>query len=408
MDNSAELAGKPQQHIVQIANDGDMVVMVEHTAGDFVHSTSLKLPSATLRLKSRYFDRLLQNDRFGEGVHVHQRHAALTKQYPTPGLIPLDELPVLRVEHLGRISSVKSIEPLLSDFFTILLDHELHTIPPVVNLANLAIVADRFDALDAVRQYIRRKKTIKAIEGKTTPKQETALTEEKMRQRLLVGLMLDHGAWVEKYSARLITKGLMLREISEADALWWDLPGRVEEELSSRRAYALDTIQALQAHFLEAYSTRARQCRLGYDSSAECDSFQFGEMVRFFMKISTLRLQGRLLSTDETSFEYEGDLFLLIERLKQIPEYQVDRNHSHCGIRTRLIPLLDLIASNLQGIGICGECWLENWTKHAWIELKRPLSWTRDRHTGNGAIAGHERRHDLVRSLFLAVDRVWT
>lgn len=396
------------QQPTEIVRNADIVITVEHQSGATRHQAALKLQCASLRAKSMYFDRLLQADRFGEGAHVQQRHTVLREQYPGLENIPSDELPVLHVEDLGRISAVKSITPLLSDFFTILSGQDIQSTPPVANLANLAIVADRFDALDVVRQYVRRKRIIHAIEGKTTPKQDTALSEEKMRQRLLVGLMLDHAPWVEKYSARLITKGSALREVDEADALWWDLPGRIEDEITCRRGYALETIQDLQNHFLDAYSTRVRQCRLGYDSSSECDSFQFGEMVRFFMKIGTLRMQGRLLDTDDAPFEHDGDLFLLIERMKQIPEYQVDRNHSHCGIRTRLVPSLDLIASALQHIGICGDCWLEDWTKHAWIELKRPISWKRERYGLSGPATAHERRHDLTRSLFLAMDRDWT
>lgn len=406
-DKAPNVQSDRSSHVATIDEDGDIVVAIKHASGDAIHNAQLRLRSSSLRTKSKYFDRVLQTDRFGEGAHVQERHTALREQYPTFRAVPADKLPILNIEELGRISSVRSIAPLLSDFFSILGGKDISTAIPVANLANLAIVGDRFDALDALRQYMRKKKLFKAIEGKTTPKQDAAFTEEKLRQRILIGLMLDHSPWVEKYSARLIMRGSALRDLSDTDALWWDLPGRVEDEVAFRRICILNTIQALQDYFLAAYSTRVRQCRLGYDSSAECDSFQFGEMVRFFLKIGTLRLQGSLLNPEDTPSEYDGDLLLLIERLKQIPEYQVDRNHSHCGIRTRIVPLLDLITTALQGVGICGDCWLENWTKHAWMEAKRPIVWKRERHGAVGAIADHEIRHDQARSLFLAVDRVW-
>lgn len=194
-----------------------------------------------------------------------------------------------------------------------------------------------------------------------------------------------------------------------------------------RREYILETINSLQAHFLKLYTSGERQCKLGYDSSVQCDSFQLGEMVRFFARQGTLRLQGTIYDPSEPT-HYSGDIDRLIESLRQCPAYQVDRNHSHCGLRVRLIPLLDLIQNQLNSdagsldIGICAECWSQHRLSCAWSSSKRPVLWTQSRSlTGNRNLASaftkksHQRtpssclaRHIAVRDMFMAVERDWT
>lgn len=392
----------------EIAADGDIVLRISHRTSWANYELTFRVGLVALRGSSTYFERLLQTGRFEEGALIAERHRDLCKKHGSLTKLPSEQLPVVNIEDIGRISAVKSIEPLMSDFLCILHGKDVQTSLPTANLANLAVVADRFSATECLRAYVKRKKVLQAIDGKTTPKQDTSLSEEKTRQRLLVGLMLDYPTWIEKYSARVIAKGWVSHEADISDALWWDLPGRVEEEIALRRECVLETIQSLQAHFLNLYSTRTRQCRLGYDSSPECDSFQFGEMVRFFIRTGTLRLKGTMLTADDDRAAYEGDIFLLLERMKQVPEYQIDRNHSHCGIRTRLVPLVDLVAAALQHVGLCGECWAEDWAKHAWIEAKRPLMWKRQRHQPQTKVEDHDRRHDVARAPFMATERDWT
>lgn len=407
-----DAAADKEQGITDIATkNGDLILQIEHNniaLKTTVHS--FRVATSALKAKSKYFSRLLESGRFGEGLQLASQHEVLLQKFRTLSLVPDAELPTIRIEDLGRISAVKSIRPLLTDFLHILHDQDTQATPPVSNLANLAIVADRFDALEAVRVHVRRKKVIKALDARTQPKQDAGLSEERIRQRLLVGLMLDHPPWVDKYSARLITKGWIGQESDLEDPLWWDLPNRIEEELVLRRDCLLETIQSMQVFFLGQYSSRARQCRLGYDTSPECDSFQFGEMVRFFLRAGTLRLENMIITTGEEqpAPSYDGDLHLLLDRLKQVPEYQVDRNHSHCGIRTRLVPFADLIIASMQQIGLCGDCWAEDRHSHAWLSAKRPLKWRRQADGVNLRAQDHARRHASVREFLMAGDKDWT
>lgn len=390
--------------------NGDLVLQIEHANATLdVTLHSFRVSTTALKAKSKYFERLLEAGRFGEGQQIVSQHEALLQKFQTLALVPATELPVIRIEDLGRISAVKSIRPLLTDFLLILHGQDTQATPPVSNLANLAIVADRFDALDAVRTHIRRKKIIKALDAKTQPKQDAGLSEERVRQRLLVGLMLDHAPWVEKYSVRLITKGWVGQESELEDPLWWDLPNRIEEELVLRRESILQTIQSIQTHFLAQYSSRTRQCRLGYDTSPECDSFQFGEMVRFYLRAGTLRLENTIAgSSPPEDTAYDGDIHLLLDRLKQIPEYQVDRNHSHCGIRTRLVPYAELVSAAMLQAGICGDCWSEDRHAHAWLGVKGPLKWRKQGDGVNLRSQEHGRRHASVRDFFMAGEKDWS
>jgi hypothetical protein len=390
--------------IVDIDPKGDVVLYISHETASTAHLNRFRVNSSPLKTSSKYFASLLQG-RFGESEQVEKRHVELRKQYGNFGDVPAAELPVIQIRDVGRISAVKSIEALCTDFLSILHDKETPPAPPVVNVANLAIVADRFDALDAVRGYVRRKKMLRAIDGKTTAKAEIALSEEKVRQRLLVAILLEYPHWTEKYSARMILRGWVDREVDETSALWWDLPARVEDELAHRRNCILGTIQSLEHHFLRQYTSRTRQCRFGYDSSAQCDSFQLGEMVRFFSRIGTIQLRGTIMDEEEPPGAFAGDVHTLLDTLRQVPEYQIDTNHHHCGIRTSLVAILDTINECLLHIGICQECWIGSRNEQSWMDAKRPMLWKRQ--LLRLRTSGHHELHTNVRAVFTAVERDW-
>ena len=389
--------------IVEIAAHCDIVLQIEHMNGRSKTMNAFRVSTPVLKTNSKYFERLLQTGRFSEAADIEAKHKSIRERYASIAEAPSTELPVLFIQDIGRISTVRAVDALLTDFLYILHGKDTQTFPPVSNLANLAIVADRFDALQIVKTYVRRKKMIKAIDSKTS-KVDASLSEEKLRQRLLVAILLEYPPWIEKYSARLITKGRVGKEADIATALWWDLPTRVEEELAYRRECVLETIQSLQSHFLTFYTSRERQCKLGYDTSGQCDSFQLGEMIRFFSRTGTLQLQGTIIDANEAPLPYAGDLHALIDTLRQVPEYQI-KFHTHCGIRTRMIPLLDFLETALQFIGICPDCWQEHRGEYAWVESKRPLLWRRQ--DFRFKVQDHSSRHADIRALFTATERHW-
>lgn len=347
--------------------------------------------------------------------------------------VPVDALPHISIVNVGRVAvaKVSSIRNLIADFLRAVHGLDLAVAnPPVANLANLAVVADRFDAVACLSKHIQRKKYLQLIDAKSRGKPATTQTEERIRQKLFVGLLFDHPSWVTRYSKHLIMRdSVQWRPGIEEDhtkALWWDIPD-VEDELIQRREYILETINSLQAHFLKLYTSGERQCKLWYDTSLQCDSFQLGEMIRFFSKIDTIRLQGKIYDNTEPTY-YLGDIDRLLSSLRQCSNYQVDSNHGHCGLRSRILPLLDLIQNQLSldtgslDIGICAECWTNHRKEYAWQLAKRPVVWAHPKSlTGNRTLANaaprksHQRtpssclsRHMAVRDLFMAVERDWT
>ncbi|KAI4624262.1 uncharacterized protein J4E87_005761 [Alternaria ethzedia] len=415
-----------------IAADGDLILDVAQEEGG--QRFSYRVDSKTLQQNSRYFENLL-SDRFNEGQRLTAALEALAlSSYSKIADAPAHVLPHIAIVNVGRVAVAKasSIRNLVADFLRAIHGLDLAvTNPPIANLANLAVVADRFDAVAGLSKHIQRKKYLQLIDAKSRGKPAPAQTEERIRQKLFVGLLFDHPSWVTRYSKHLIIRdSVQWRPGTEEDhtkALWWDIPNGVEDELIQRREYILETINSVQAHFLKLYTSGERQCKLWYDTSLQCDSFQLGEMVRFFSKIDTVRLQGKIYDNTEPTY-YLGDIDRLLSSLRQCSNYQVDSNHGHCGLRGRILPLLDLIQNQLSldtgslDIGICAECWNNHRSEYAWQLAKRPVMWAHPKSlTGNRALTtavarkSHQRtpssclsRHVAVRDLFMAVERDWT
>ncbi|KAF1939923.1 hypothetical protein EJ02DRAFT_456488 [Clathrospora elynae] len=408
---------------------GDLILDVAQEEGG--QRFSYRVDSKVLQQNSRYFENLL-SDRFSEG----QQLAAALEALKLSGLseaAPVGALPHISIVNIGRVAVAKasSIRNLVADFLRAVHGIDLATgNPPIANIANLAVVADRFDAVACLSKYMQKKRHLQVIDAKSSrAKPNATLTEERVRQKLFIGLLFDHPSWVTTYSKHLIMRdSVQWRPGTEEDhtkALWWDIPGGVEDEMIKRREFILETINSLQEHFLKLYTSGERQCKLGYDSSLACDSFQLGEMVRFFSKIDTVRLQGKIYDTTEPIY-YLGDIDRLLLSLRQCSNYQVNINHNHCGLRSRLLPLLDLLQNQLTldtsslDIGICSDCWDHHRQEYAWQLTKRPVMWApkslvtaraytnsawRTKRTPPGSCLTS---HESARHIFMAVTRDWS
>jgi len=144
-------------------------------------------------------------------------------------------------------------------------------------------------------------------------------------------------------------------------------------ELSHRRACILRTLAGLLSHFLTLYTSTDRKCRLGYDSSPACDSYQLGEIVKFLSKKGLLSLiPFQAVSPEDPEYvwpePFAGDIEHLIGLLRQCPSYQIDKNHTHCGLRSKILPALTAIQSCIDtGIGIKVMHWKTDRTSETWI-----------------------------------------
>ncbi|KAF2757000.1 hypothetical protein EJ05DRAFT_51032 [Pseudovirgaria hyperparasitica] len=384
-------SGILHQEIIVISSTGDLVLNVSHE--EHQEESRYRVDSGHIRRTSPYFEHLL-GGAFSEATAVHEKHRSLRDQYSSFEDVPADELPCITVVHIGQISKVNSIEGLTADFLRVLHGLELsQPNPPVPNIANLAIVADRFDCLGVFCLYAKKKGIFRAIDARARGKNTS---EERVRQKLLVGYLLDHNPWVTKNSKHLILSGskrwdppAQEQEDTES-ALWWDLPHGIEEELQYRRERVLETLSSIPLYFLHLYMSGERQCKLGYDSSLACDSFQLGEMVRFLSRAGMLRVRSLLYDPINVT-AYSGDIDRLVDSLRKCPKYQIDSNHAHCGLRSRMLPVLGWLQywldkdSGSPDLGLCPECFKARRGDYAWAEAKRPLMWRRTgtlSHTG--------------------------
>jgi hypothetical protein len=128
-------------------------------------------------------------------------------------------------------------------------------------------------------------------------------------------------------------------------------------------------------------------------------------MIRFFTQRGTLRLQGVIIESMESLQAYSGDITTLLNALRAIPEYQIDRFHQHCGIKVRLAPALDFLQKCIPHAGICAECWSNHRHDYNWIGAKRALTWNKQ--SFRLWDHGHSDRHAGIRDLFTATERLW-
>ena len=179
------------------------------------------------------------------------------------------------------------------------------------------------------------------------------------------------------------------------------------EELMSRRDYLLDTIASVQNYFIKLFAFQPNQCRLGYDTSPACNSFQLGEMVRFFARKGTLSLQNTIFPAEQP-MPWEGDVDTLISSLRQISSYQIDSNHMHCGPKIRLLIALNALQPFPQ-IGVCWQCWQKNSREESWLENPCGGKWAINMWKQHPAIEPQGCNfHSRTKAMYTAEDRDWT
>ncbi|KAL9087393.1 MAG: hypothetical protein Q9165_006690 [Trypethelium subeluteriae] len=209
-----------------IANSGDLRINICHDLANRETQTfSYRVDTNRLRQASRFFDRLLSGQ-FAEAQRTAEGLERLRKQYKNMIEVPASELPSVTIEDVGRVAISKSVQPLMADFLRALHGIDIESKVSIPNMANLVVVADRFDALPYFSEYVRKRKLLR---GKETPEQK--LSEERLRQKLYVGILLNHEAWVAAPSHRIITRGSECWKMDSDfinPACWWNLPRGLE------------------------------------------------------------------------------------------------------------------------------------------------------------------------------------
>ena len=130
-------------------------------------------------------------------------------------------------------------------------------------------------------------------------------------------------------------------------------------------------------------------------------------MIRFFSRKATLRIESAFSPAPEELEPHNGNLEDIIAKLKECPSYQIDNNHAHCGLRTRLMSVLEgpRPPRPLLQVGICLECWKEDRSNESWLENPTGGMWKNAGDKFGGRGCGD---HRYTKAMYTAVKRDWT
>lgn len=131
-------------------------------------------------------------------------------------------------------------------------------------------------------------------------------------------------------------------------------------------------------------------------------------MVRFFTRKGTLSLQNSFFLPKDTT-QYNGNIDELVSVLRQGPKYQIEKYHSHCGPRTKLLPALVTILPALSHTGICLWCWKGNRREDSWLENPTKGKWSFLLPLpGLSTLSTECRGHESIKAICTADARDWT
>ncbi|KAL7624077.1 hypothetical protein AAE478_005634 [Parahypoxylon ruwenzoriense] len=387
-----------------------------------------------LKSQSKYFEKLLGDSHFKEAKNISSALAALLERHIKPGAAEAKDLPWIKIHDDDEATHYAHRDGVFSDLLRILHGGEATTKQITMPyVTTLTVLADRFDCTSAVSKYLANGMKFKwPVTSRKPVRDEVSIMSRKnediLRQKILVSWLLNQPMRFQAATKEIIMNGscrwsAFPEDDGTSDAMWWYLQDGLEQELQFRRQCILNTIASVQRHFLQLYTSRARQCKLGYDSSAACDSYQLGEMFKFLANRNLTFLvdfsPGSLDSIADTSLL---QVDAVLSALRQCPSYQIDKNHTNCGLRTRILPILDFIQSMLSApiIPISRNAWKNDRQAVAWLPPAgagggktptgdRPFRFTR-------SLAGDQRLRfenvmgadKFVRELFTASSWDWT
>ncbi|AEO71105.1 uncharacterized protein THITE_2123159 [Thermothielavioides terrestris NRRL 8126] len=431
--DSADSATQPDLRIVEIVPDGDILLDVtfetsketlkaarraarsaarsrpgQQSAPPALEATTrvrYRTHLAVLKQNSKYFDNLLSDTRFAEARSIEARFQQLALKNVKPSEAEAAELPVVHIHEDDEATRSAEQAAVFEDLLRIL-HRKQSTNPKAVTmqyLAVLAVLADRFACTATVSRYLNALKyKWPATQTRLSRDDGPALSrsaEETLRQKILVSWLLDQPLKMHTATRELIMYGSRRWSASfdedeeGTSAAWWDLPDDLERELQYRRECILATIASVQRHFLQLYTSRTRQCKLGYESSPSCDSYQLGEMVKFLCSRGLLVLSdfashtgshhhhhhnypgttttaaaAAAAAADARDLAATTDIGHILATLKQCPAYQIDKHHTNCGLRTRLLPALEHIQAMLSSnvVSISRAAWARDRERVAW------------------------------------------
>ena len=213
--------------VVNIAECGDLILSTR-TCPETA-AVLFRVDSHRLKARSAFFRALLESS-FREGVSVRDVHEKIRQDGAEPASAPAAWLPQIDLEELGSHA--------MTDLLRILHGQDMsYHRPGVRHLAGLATLADQYDCLPEVAEFVHQKNFLLTLNKKSKGSSGAEVSEEHLRQKILVGWLLDYPQWLTSCSQRLIVRGSsrwvgddVLGEAKQG--VWWDLPHDLEGEVS--------------------------------------------------------------------------------------------------------------------------------------------------------------------------------
>ncbi|EXF84735.1 hypothetical protein CFIO01_07476 [Colletotrichum fioriniae PJ7] len=354
---------------------------------------------SVLKRHSRYFENLLGNKQFVEASNVEETLARLAADKLKLAEVDARDLPWITIVDDDEATRSVGREKVFEDLMRIMHGKQIQSNSVnMLHVTTLSILADRFDCRSLVSRYLSIELKFKwpltnAKPVRAGTQKKSLDTENVLRQKILVAWLLEQPPRLHNYTRELILRGsvrwseLSLDENPRTE-LWWSLPGGLESELFGpgskkitfadlgsgelqfRRECVLNTIASVHRHFLALYSSRERQCKLGYDSSSACDSFQLGQMLKFFTAKELIGIVDFGPSSyDNIPDSSVIDIEDILAILKQVPSYQIDKHHTNCGIRARLDSIVEYIRSMMSSnvLSVAQVEWKNNRATATWV-----------------------------------------
>ncbi|MCJ1447125.1 MAG: hypothetical protein MMC23_007634 [Stictis urceolatum] len=196
--------------ITQIDPAGDLYLEIDEGLERSRHR--FLVTSRKLRNVSVYFQNLLDPSKFREGAHVQAKLDKLRSH--ENGRISDKDLPVLQIGDVPNPSS-STVHDVLQCFLEIV--HETSSESkaqkmssrkvPMNFITRLAIIADRFLAVESIKPFVDAYHKIQQPSKETFRLVYSLQNEQYWRQRLLVGIWFGYPNWVFGYSRLLIQHG---------------------------------------------------------------------------------------------------------------------------------------------------------------------------------------------------------
>lgn len=390
---------------------------------------------AILKQHSNYFTSLLSDPRFAETKSITAAFEKLSLDKIKPSQADIKDLPRVKIAIDDEETQLAGQEAVFGDLLRMLHGQVIVTDPlSMAYLSTLAVLADRFGCAEAVGKSLHGRLKFKAFKWPATQvrlareEDGVALTraaEDVLRQKIYVSWLLDLPLRFQKATGELVMYGSrQWKEFEDEEsvenntAAWWYLPDELEgtasnplllihpasiasifanqwtlklhfhktDELRHRRTCILSTIASIPAHFIALYSGTAaagssrpggaggtRQCKLGYDSSASCDSYQLGETLKFLLKRNLISLSYFSFSPSSPISPLPDsyattEINQILSTMKQFPSYQIDKHHTNCGPRTRLKPILDFLTPMVSHKSV-------SLSRLDWVKRRDEVSW---------------------------------